>query len=112
MFIVKKLNIEKDGTITVDKGNYGRPYDTIEGANQECIRMLNYYNAHKSERAVNKLIGEYLMVVDTEKVFHKCWYLFDGSVDYVRAKNVRELRDFIHSMIEAQDVALSIIMSN
>ena len=95
MYIVQKLNSKSNGELTVDF-EYGKLYKTLQEANQECITSLYYHRDHSKK--LNKLVGEYFVIVDTERNFQKCWYLFNGEVDYVRANSFEEVETFAYSM--------------
>lgn len=108
MFIIEKLNAKSNGALTVEF-EFGKRYNTLEEANKECITTLEYYKGHN--KRLNKVIGEYLLIVDTERNFQKCWYLFNGEIDYVRAISFEEVEEFTYSMAKSKKDGLLILMA-
>ena len=111
MFIIEKLNAKSNGALSVEF-EFGKRYNTLEEANEECIRTLEYYKNH--HKRLNKVIGEYLLIVEDngyERLYAKTWYLFNGEIDYVRAISFEEIEEFAYSMAKSKKDGLLILMA-
>lgn len=97
MFIIVKLNSKNNGELTV-WGDFGKKFNTIKDAQNECKNYLSYISTHSSSRQINQKVGEYLMIFDSERQFQQCWYLYQNEIDYVRANTIEEVEEFAYSM--------------
>ena len=95
MYIIERINSKANGELTLDF-KFGTHYATLQEANEECKRYLEWYGRHSKK--LNKKVGEYLIIVDSNNNYRNCWYLFNNEIDYVRANSFSEVQWFAYSM--------------